>query len=96
MPSASHSWKASVPIAALFTWPLMHSTGTESHSASSRPVVVLLMPGPEVTSTTPSRPVLRAYPSAACTAACSWRTRMWRRRGSPCSASYSGSTAPPG
>ncbi len=33
---------------------------TESQIASSNPVVVLLIPGPEVTSTTPMRPVLRA------------------------------------
>ena len=44
MPMASHSWKASVPIAAVATWPLMHSTGIESHMASSRPEVVLAMP----------------------------------------------------
>ncbi|KAG1524028.1 hypothetical protein G6F51_014461 [Rhizopus arrhizus] len=93
---ASHSWKASVPMAAVETWPLTHSTGIESHMASSKPEVVLAIPGPEVTNTTPVRPVLRAYPSAACTAACSWRTSTWRRRGSAYSASYSGRTAPPG
>ncbi len=60
MPSASHSWNASVPIDVVATWPEMHTIGVESHSASSRPVVVLLMPGPEVTKTTPGRPVLRA------------------------------------
>ena len=60
MPMASHSWKASVPIAAVATCPLMHSTGIESHMASSRPEVVLAMPGPEVTNTTPGRPVVRA------------------------------------
>lgn len=60
MPSASLSWKALVPITAVATWPLMHSTGTESLIASSRPVMVLPTPGPEVTSTTPTRPVLRA------------------------------------
>ena len=42
------------------TWPLMHITGIESLSASSSPVVVLATPGPEVTITTPGRPVLRA------------------------------------
>ena len=60
MPSASHSWKASVPIAVVATWPLMHRMGIESLRASSRPDVVLAMPGPEVTNTTPSRPVERA------------------------------------
>ena len=44
----------------LATWPLMQKRGIESHRASSKPVVVLLMPGPEVTKTTPGRPVLRA------------------------------------
>ncbi len=41
MPSASLSWNAPVPIDAVATWPLMHSTGTESLIASSRPVMVL-------------------------------------------------------
>ena len=50
-------WAVMVVVA---TWPLMHSTGTESHSASSSPVVVLLMPGHEVTKTTPTFPVVRA------------------------------------
>jgi hypothetical protein len=35
MPSASLSWKACVPITAVATCPLMHSTGTESLMASS-------------------------------------------------------------
>ena len=60
MAMASHSWKASVPIALVATWPLMHSTGMESHKASSRPEVVFAMPGPEVTITTPGLPVERA------------------------------------
>ena len=60
MPSASLSWNALVPITAVATCPLMHSTGIESLMASRRPVMVLPTPGPEVTSTTPSRPVLRA------------------------------------
>jgi hypothetical protein len=46
MPSASLSWKALVPITAVATWPLMHSTGMESLIASSRPVMVLPTPGP--------------------------------------------------
>ena len=46
--------------AALATCPLMQTTGTESQRQSSRPVVVLLTPGPEVTNTTPTLPVLRA------------------------------------
>ena len=50
-----------MPISAVATWPLMHTTGTESHMASSSPVTVLLTPGPEVTNTTPGRPVERAF-----------------------------------
>ena len=45
---------------AVETWPLMQTTGTESDIASSSPVMVLLTPGPEVTSTTPGFPVVRA------------------------------------
>ncbi len=60
MPSASHSWNASVPMAVVATWPLMQTMGTESQNASSSPVVVLLIPGPDVTNTTPTRPVVRA------------------------------------
>lgn len=60
MPRASFSWKALVPITALDTCPLMHSTVIESLIVSSSPVIVLLTPGPEVTRTTPTRPVLRA------------------------------------
>ena len=44
----------------LATWPLMHRTGIESLIASSNPLMVLAMPGPDVTSTTPTFPVVRA------------------------------------
>jgi hypothetical protein len=60
MPSASLSWNAWVPITPVATCPLMHSTGIESLIASSSPLMVLPTPGPEVTSTTPTRPVVRA------------------------------------
>ncbi len=30
MPTVSHSWKASVPIAFVATWPVMHTIGIES------------------------------------------------------------------
>ena len=50
----------STPIVCISGQVATSSIGTESHSASSRPVVVLLMPGPDVTNTTPGRPVLRA------------------------------------
>ena len=41
-------------------------------------VTVFEAPGPLVTMTQPTSPVARAYPSAACTAACSCRARIWR------------------
>ena len=60
MPTVSHSWKASLPIMWVGTWPVMQTTGIESISASVRPVTALVAPGPEVTSTTPILPVERA------------------------------------
>ena len=60
MPVVSASWKASLPIRCVGTWPVRHTTGTLSISASSSPVTALVAPGPLVTSTTPTRPVLRA------------------------------------
>jgi hypothetical protein len=60
MPVVSHSWKASVPIRCVATWPVMQTIGIESISASVRPVTALVAPGPEVTSTTPGLPVERA------------------------------------
>ena len=56
----SPSWNASEPISVVGTWPVMHTTGTESISASASPVMTLVAPGPEVTSITPTRPVERA------------------------------------
>ena len=74
MPTVSHSWKASRPMDAVGTW-----TGDDHHRDA---VHVgrgdagdgIGHAGPDVTSATPTSPVARAYPSAACTAACSWRT----------------------
>ena len=60
MPTVSASWKASLPIMCVGTCPVRQTIGTESISASVRPVTVLVAPGPEVTSTTPTLPVLRA------------------------------------
>ena len=60
MPTVSHSWKASLPMRCVGTWPVMHTMGMESISASVRPVTELVAPGPEVTSTTPTLPVERA------------------------------------
>ena len=60
MPTVSHSWNASLPIRCVGTWPVMHTSGIESISASVSGVTMLVAPGPEVTSTTPGLPVERA------------------------------------
>ena len=60
MPVTSASWKASLPSIGVMVWPVSTIIGTESISAVSRPVTVLVAPGPEVTSTTPGLPVARA------------------------------------
>ena len=41
-------------------WPVITTMGEESIRAVSSPVTVFVAPGPEVTSTTPGRPVERA------------------------------------
>ena len=51
----------------------MATIGTESIAAVATPVTAFIMPGPTCTSSTPGLPVARAYPSAACAAACSCR-----------------------
>ena len=71
MPVVSHSWNASVPIAASGTWPVMHTIGTESSMASASGVTTLVAAGPEVTMHTPGLPVAWAYPSAMWPAPCS-------------------------
>ena len=80
MPRMSASWKASVPMAALPTWPVIATIGSESMLASAMAVTRLVAPGPEVAMHTPTLPVAAAYPSAAWPAPCSWRTRMCRTR----------------
>ena len=60
MPTVSHSWNASLPMRWVGTWPVRHTTGMESMSASVSPVTALVAPGPEVTSTHPTLPVERA------------------------------------
>jgi hypothetical protein len=60
MPTVSASWKASLPIRKVATWPVSTTIGIESISASVMPVTALVAPGPEVTSTTPGLPVERA------------------------------------
>ena len=60
MPVVSASWKASLPIRCVGTWPVRQTMGIESINASVRPVTALVAPGPDVTSTTPTLPVERA------------------------------------
>ena len=55
----SVSWNASVPISS-GTWAEITTMGVESMNAVARPVMALVAPGPEVTSTTPGLPVARA------------------------------------
>ena len=57
MPTVSHSWNASVPIAVVGTWPVMHTIGIESMYASHSGVTMLVAAGPLVTMATPGRPV---------------------------------------
>ncbi len=78
IPITSASWKAFVPRSVVLTWPVMNSVGTESIWASAIAVTRFVAPGPLVAIATPTRPVERAYPSAACPAAASWRIRTWR------------------
>ena len=72
------SWKASVPMTPVGTWPVIATSGTLSSFASARPVTRFRAPGPEVAITTPGSPVTRAYPSAAKMPPCSWRGRIVR------------------
>ena len=59
MPNVSASWKASVPMNVEVTWPVRATIGIESIIASTRPVVRLVAPGPEVAQQTPTLPVVR-------------------------------------
>ena len=65
MPNVSASWNASLPMRRVETWPVRATMGMESIMASTRPVVRLVAPGPEVAQQTPGLPVARAYPPAA-------------------------------
>ena len=57
IPMTSASWKASVPMADVGTWPLNTTSGVPSDSASCMGVITLVAPGPDVTSTTPGFPL---------------------------------------
>ena len=56
IPIVSASWKPSVPIRSVRTWPVMNTVGTESSIASAIAVTRLVAPGPEVASATPDLP----------------------------------------
>ena len=56
IPVTSASWKPSVPIRSVRTWPVTNTVGTESIIASAIGVTRLVAPGPEVASATPTRP----------------------------------------
>ena len=59
-PVMSVSWKPSLPISLLPTWPVMQTIGTESIIAVAMPVTMLVAPGPEVAIATPTLPLARA------------------------------------
>ncbi len=54
------SWNASLPMEPVGTWPQITTIGIESAMQSRTGVTQLVAPGPEVTSTTPTRPLARA------------------------------------
>ena len=56
MPLVSASWKPSVPIRSVRTWPVRNTVGTESMIASAIGVTRFVAPGPEVASATPTCP----------------------------------------
>ena len=70
-PVTSVSWKASVPMRALPTWPVTQTMGDESSIAVAIPVTMFVAPGPEVATATPTSPLARENPSAMCVAPCS-------------------------
>ena len=60
MPVMSVSWNASDPISVLPTCPVMQTIGDESIIAVAIPVTMLVAPGPDVATATPTFPVARA------------------------------------
>ncbi len=56
IPVTSASWKPSVPMSSVRTWPVMKTVGTESIIASAIGVIRFVAPGPEVANATPTRP----------------------------------------
>jgi hypothetical protein len=59
-PVMSHSWKASVPMEPVATWPDTTISGVESMYALASGVTMLVAPGPLVTMATPGLPVTMA------------------------------------
>ena len=60
MPVMSVSWNASDPMRLLPTCPVMQTIGDESIIAVAMPVTMLVAPGPDVATATPTFPVARA------------------------------------
>jgi hypothetical protein len=77
MPEVSTSWKASVPIIARGTCPVIATNGIESSLASAIAVTRFVAPGPEEATQTAASPVARAQPWAMKPAPCSWRASTW-------------------
>ena len=75
IPVISTSWKLSVPIWLVGTFPVIATIGIESMYAAAIPVTRFVAPGPDVAIHTPTLPVALAYPSAACAAPCSWAVK---------------------
>ena len=59
-PVISVSWKASVPMEELGTFPVIATMGMESRKAVAMPVTRFVAPGPDVAMTTPTLPVALA------------------------------------
>ena len=59
-PVMSHSWKASVPMDGVATWPETTTSGVESMYALASGVTMFVAPGPLVTIATPGLPVTMA------------------------------------
>ena len=91
------SWKASLPMTACGTCPVMATIGTLSSLASARAVTRFVAPGPLVAMQTPTLPVVRAMPWAANPPPCSCRGRIVRMASCCANSAWcSGMLAPPG
>ncbi len=68
------SWKPPSPMPIVPASGVTSTTGLCAQNAAAIAVTQLLMPGPFCPTTTPWRPLARAYPSAMCPAPCSCTT----------------------